>query len=146
MVLSDESLSAARERLVTIPDDATLLDAAGRLSAGIDLIAVCNSANTLVGVISKTDVVSHISVGGEISGTAASSVMSRDLVVCRAMDSVEEISKLLRDRGLKNLPIVDDSGRPVGLLTARDMLRSLLLNAEYDEAQLIDYVKGVGYR
>ncbi len=32
------------------------------------------------------------------------------------------------------------------LLTARAVLRVLLSDAEYEEAQLVDYVKGVGYR
>jgi hypothetical protein len=32
------------------------------------------------------------------------------------------------------------------LLTARAVLRALLSDAEYEEAQLVDYVKGVGYR
>ena len=72
--------------------------------------------------------------------------MSRKVVVCSATDRLEDISNQLRDRGLKNIPIVDDRGRPIGLLTARGILGTLLLDAEYDEAQLIDYVKGVGYR
>jgi CBS domain-containing protein len=72
--------------------------------------------------------------------------MSPEVVVCRATDRVEDISNFIRDRGLKNIPVVDDRGRPIGLLTARDILRALLLDAQYDAAQLIDYVKGVGYR
>ena len=51
MQLTDEMLGAARDKLVTIRDHSTLIRAAELLSDGTDLIAVCNPANTLVGVI-----------------------------------------------------------------------------------------------
>tara|TARA_R100000935_G_scaffold19681_4_gene37725 strand:- start:93 stop:251 length:159 start_codon:yes stop_codon:yes gene_type:complete len=52
----------------------------------------------------------------------------------------------MQQRHLKNIPAVDADNRPVGVLTARIILRALLGDAEYEEAQLIDFVKGVGYR
>jgi len=47
-------LPAARERLVTIVDDAPLIQAAKLLRTGTDLVVVCGSAGLLVGVITKT--------------------------------------------------------------------------------------------
>ena len=52
----------------------------------------------------------------------------------------------MKARHLKNIPVVDADRRPLGVLTARAILRVLLGGAEFDEAQLMDYVKGVGYR
>lgn len=47
-------LPAARERLVTIADDAPLIDAAKLLRSGTDLVVVCSSEGLLAGVITKT--------------------------------------------------------------------------------------------
>jgi len=47
---------------------------------------------------------------------------------------------------MKNIPVVDGSNRPIALLTARAVLRVLLGDAEDAGAQLVDYVKGFGYR
>jgi predicted transcriptional regulator len=139
MLISDEILSAARVGLVNLVDDATLIEAAALLSAGTDLIVVCGPDGTLAGVITKTDIVAQICVcNGSACTIAASTVMSREVALCRATDRLEDIADLVKKRGLKNVPIVDDQNRPVGLLTARDVLRALLRDAEYDEALLID--------
>jgi len=55
-------LQAAREKLVTIVDNATLIDAAKLLTSGTDLVIVCNIDGALQGVVTKTDVVRQISV------------------------------------------------------------------------------------
>ena len=50
----DELLAKARERLVTITDDALLIEAARLLQAKTELVIVCNSEGVLAGVITKT--------------------------------------------------------------------------------------------
>jgi arabinose-5-phosphate isomerase len=52
----------------------------------------------------------------------------------------------MNTRGLKNVPVVDQSARPLGLLNARDILQALLSETQSDENLLRDYVMGVGYR
>ena len=140
-------LQAARESLVTIADDARLIEAAKLLSPGTDLVIVCDSEGVLRGVVTKTDVVRQISVCQGASCTRpVSIVMTRDVVLCRGSDLLADVSRLMKERHLKNIPVVDGDNRPIGLLTARAVLRVLLSDAEYEEAQLVDYVKGIGYR
>lgn len=139
-------LPAARERLVTIVDDAPLIQAAKLLRTGTDLVVVCGSAGLLVGVITKTDVVSQIShCQGASCITAASLVMTRDVVVCQPGDWLREVWSTMKERGLKNIPITDQDSRPVGVLNARDALEVLLEEVENEESLLRDYVMCVGY-
>jgi CBS domain-containing protein len=51
----------------------------------------------------------------------------------------------MKERGLKNIPVVDQDSRPLGVLYARDILQVLLKESEDEEAMLRDYVMGVGY-
>lgn len=140
-------LQTAREKLVTIVDNATLIEAAKLLSSGTDLVIVCDGEGALQGVVTKTDVVRQISVcQGATCMCPVSTVMTRDVALCRGPDRLEDVSKLMKERHLKNIPVVDSRNRPMGVLTARAILRALLSDAEYEEAQLVDYVKGVGYR
>jgi predicted transcriptional regulator len=74
------------------------------------------------------------------------SVMTRDVVLCQQSDRLQDVSERMKARHLKNIPVVDEDNRPSGLLTARAVLRVLLGDAEHEEARLVDYVKGVGYR
>ena len=139
-------LPAARERLVTIVDDAPLIQAAKLLRTGTDLVVVCGSAGLLVGVITKTDVVSQIShCQGASCITAASLVMTRDVFVCQPADWLHEVWSKMKERGLKNVPITDQDSRPVGVLNARDALQVLLEEVENEELLLRDYVMCVGY-
>ena len=140
-------LPSAREKLVTIADDAPLIEAAKLLRSGSDLVVVCTPAGLLAGVITKTDIVEQISqCQGAGCVTAASLVMTRDVVLCRPGDMLQDVSARMKARGLKNIPVVDEASRPLGVLTARGILRVLLHDVEYEEALLTDYVKGVGYR
>jgi len=141
------NVAGAREKLVTIADDARLIEIAKLLSSGTDFVIVCDKGGVLQGVVTKTDVVRQISVcQGATCLCPASTVMTRDVALCRGTDHLRDVSELMKRLHLKNITVVDGDNRPVGVLTARAILRVLLSDAEYEEAQLSDYVKGVGYR
>jgi hypothetical protein len=44
------------------------------------------------------------------------------------------------------IPIIDHERRPLGTLSARDVLQILLGETEHEEYLLRDYVMGIGYR
>jgi CBS domain-containing protein len=143
----EKLLSVAREKLVTIADDAPLIQAAILLRSGTDLVVVTDSAGLLAGVITKTDVVDQISrCQGAGCTAAASLVMKRDVVLCLPGDLLENVWTKMRARSLKNIPFMDQYSRPVGILNARDMLQALLKESVNEEAIMRDYVMGVGYR
>jgi CBS domain-containing protein len=140
-------LPAAREQLVTIAASAPLIEAAKLLRSGTDLVVVCSSEGLLAGVITKTDIVGQISqCQGASCMVAASVIMARDVVLCHPGDLLQDVSVRMKERSLKNIPVVDEHSRPIGVLTARAILAVLLHDVEYEEALLMDYVKGVGYR
>lgn len=146
-VFVERLLPVACEKLVTIADDAPLIEAARLLRTGTDLIVVCGSGGIVTGVITKTDIVSQISeCQGSSCVTAASLVMTRDVVLCRSGDDLHEVWSSMKERGVKNVPITDDNVRPIGIVNARDALQLLLQEAEDEDSMLRDYVMGVGYR
>ena len=145
-MLVERLLPATRERLVTIAGNAPLIEAARFLRAGTDLVVVCDSAGFLAGVITKTDVASQISeCQGSSCTAAASSVMTRDVVLCRPGDWLQDVWSRMKERGLKNVPVMDRESRPLGVLNARDALQALLQEVQDEESLLRDYVMGVGY-
>lgn len=143
----EEVLETAREKLVTVAYDARLIEVAKLLTSRTDLVIVCDSDGVLQGVVTKTDVVRQISVcQGASCECLASKVMTRDVALCRGADLLQDVAKVMKERHFKNIPVVDADNRPIGVLTARAVLRLLLGNAEIEEAHLIDYVKGIGYQ
>lgn len=142
----EQLLLKARESLVTITDDMLLIHAAALLRAGTDLVIVCSAAGLLRGVITKTDIVNQISrCQGASCTMAAVRVMTSEVVLCRPKDSLRDVWARMKERGLKNVPVVDEDSRPIGLLHARDILQILLNESEDEEILLRDYVMGIGY-
>ncbi len=141
-------LPAARARLVTLADSAALLEAASKLGTlGHDLVVVCGSDGALTGVVTKTNIVDQISqCQGRGCTTAVAMVMTHDAVVCQPGDRLDEVWSKMKARGLKNLPVLDENRRPLGVLNARDVLQALLQEVEDEESLLRDYVMNVGYR
>jgi predicted transcriptional regulator len=140
-------LPTARERLATIQDDAPLIDAARLLGSGIDMLVVCSAAGLLRGVITKTDVVAQISQCQGAGCVASSSVaMTQDVMLCRPGDLLEDLWRRMNERSLKNIPLVDQELRPLGVVNARDMLQAMLKESTTEEAMMRDYVMGFGYR
>ena len=108
---------------------------------------VCDDSGRMTGVISKTDVVGRISHCTGCSCTmAAADVMTKEVAFCRPGDGMRDVWSVIKERGLKNLPVVDENSMPLGVLNARDVLQAALDEVEYEEQLLCDYVMCVGYR
>ena len=140
-------LPAARERLVVIGSDAPLIAAATLLrDLDRDIVVVRGSEGVLAGVITKTDIVRQISrCQGAACLTGTSAVMTKAVVYCNPGDLLREVWMIMKERHLKNIPILDGDSRPVGVLNARDALEALLEEIQYEEVLLREYVMCVGY-
>ena len=145
-MLIERFLPDARELLVTVKEDSPLLEVANQFRKGIDLIVVCDKEGRATGVITKTDVVALLSRADGARGTQpASDVMTRKIVSCRSNDWGTAVWGFMKEHRLKNLPILDEESRPVGVATARLVLQLLLEETSDEESLLRDYVMNVGY-
>jgi len=51
----------------------------------------------------------------------------------------------MKHRRLKNVPILVQDSRPIGVLNAGDLLEALLEEVEHEETLLRDYVMSIGH-
>ena len=108
-----------------------------------------SQAAPTVSVIAQTTtsrVMTDKAASAPAGADAALSVMTREVVVCAITDTVGAAWECMKQRKLKNIPVVEAESRPVGVLHARDLLQVLLEDAEDEKSMLRDYVMGVGYR
>jgi len=114
---------------------------------GVDIVLVCDTAGFLSGVITKTDVVDQIShCQGQSCVTPTTLVMTRSVITCHPSDWLQNVWAVMKQRQLKNIPVIDSEAKPIGVLNARDALNGLLGEVENEEMRLRDYVMSVGYR
>ena len=138
----------ARSRLVTVCVDTSIVKVAKLLSSThISLVVVCNAHGAMVGIISKTNIVQQVGhCRGASCTSAAAELMTRDVTYCRPGDRLEDVLAMMAKRGFVHIPVVDEYSKPLGVVNARDALRALLADEEYEESLLRDYVTGIGYR
>jgi len=147
-MLAEQMLPRARERLATIDAGASVKEAADLMAKPhTDLVVVCGQDGGMVGVLTKTDIVGQIRLcsGGDCIARV-DTIMTRDVISCRPGDVLQDIWSVMKGRGLQRIPIVDQGGKPIGIIYARDALQNLLGAVESDEALLRDYVMDVGYQ
>jgi CBS domain-containing protein len=56
---------------------------------------------------------------------SAADIMTRDVVSARPDDAVAQVAKLMSDRGISAVPVCDEAGRPLGMLSEGDLMRPL---------------------
>jgi CBS domain-containing protein len=84
---------------------------------------VVEDAGELVGIFTERDLLSRIDHGDPLwSHVVVRDIMTPAPMVVRAGDSLAEAMRRLTQGRRRHLPIVDDHGRLVGLLSIRDIL------------------------
>ena len=148
MTFVREIVDVARKRLVIIRDDAQLIEAAKYLDGRhINLVVICDKAGTMVGIITRTDIVRMMAVCQGCGCTApVATAMTKDVTCCHPSDLLRDVWTIMKDHNLLHVPIVDENYKPLGVINARDALLALMENSEFETSILRDYVMNVGYR
>lgn len=93
-------------------------------SMDIGSMPVCEGRR-VVGVITDRDItIRAVAEGKDCERTTASDVMSKDVIVCRTTDTVDDAEKTMHDRQIRRLPIVDDQGDLAGYLAMAKLART----------------------
>jgi len=115
---------------IVVEVDASIEEAARLLHANsITGMPVVDSFGALVGVISQTDIVGVLDsrlgrvVRNNPSGLRVGELMSSPALTVSMMGSVVEAARLMVGSRIHRLVAIDDAGRPVGVLSAIDLVR-----------------------
>ena len=108
----------------TLPANKKVRDAARLLRKTNVGSIIITQKGKAKGIITERDIVHKVvAAGRDPSKTTLKSVMSRPLKVIKASDRVDTAALALRNNRVKRLPVVDKSGRLVGIITEGDLLR-----------------------
>jgi CBS domain-containing protein len=82
-----------------------------------------------VGILTDRDVVLKVvAAGSNPADVQARDIMSRDLVTAGVDDDPLDVTRIMRDKGLRRVPVVDTQGMLAGIVTLDDLF--LLLASE----------------
>jgi len=96
----------------------------------------------LVGIVSEGDHTRKVVLKGKSSRrTPVSAIMTRDVVSVSADHAVEDCLRLMTDRRVKHLPVVDGQ-RLLGVISLDDVGRATLSEQEFVIDQMRNYISG----
>jgi len=114
-----------RGDLVTIEPNASLTDAAKLMKQRHvgDLIVVnrLNGAVRPTGIITDRDITLAAGSDLDLGNVRVDAIMSRNLTTASADQDVLEVTDKMTTNGIRRLPIVDESGKIVGIVTCDDL-------------------------
>jgi len=109
----------------TVDQTATAREAARRLDgSGIGSLVIVDGQRP-VGIVTDVDLTRLIADGTDPQTTAIESIMSSPVVTVSADESITDAARSLQEHGIKRLPVVDDSGDLVGIVTTTDFTNYL---------------------
>jgi CBS domain-containing protein len=102
-------------------------------------VPVLNEDARVVGMITDRDIcMAAFFQGTPLSGIKVSTVMSRQLFDCTSDDDLSAAERIMREKKVRRLPVLNEGGRLVGLLSLSDIARDA--DEEYTRGAANRYV------
>ena len=131
------------ERTFVSPDS-SIQDVLGVLaSKNVGALVVSADGETVQGIISERDIVRGLhSMGAELLAMPAREVMTKKVVTCVVTDRAVGMMAVMVAKHLRHVPVVDDEGRFVSMLSIRDLLQLRLLEVQSEADAMRSYIVG----
>jgi arabinose-5-phosphate isomerase len=89
--------------------------------------SVIDKSGRLVGIFTDGDLRRHLEIDPDLSTRKIKEVMTKNPITVGAEMLAAEAMRILKDRKIDEVPVVDKNHRPIGLLDVQDLLRAGLV-------------------
>jgi CBS domain-containing protein len=140
MAIASQLLKHKGRVIHSVVPDAPVLEAI-RLMAehGVGALLVMQGEQ-LIGVVSERDYARKVILKGRSSSeTPVSQIMSAPVLTVRADQSVHDCMRIMSEKRIRHLPVVDASG-VIGVLSIGDLVRAVLEEQQKTIADLEQYI------
>lgn len=106
---------------VTVPMSATAARAAAAMRDNdIGDVLVVDRSGRLQGIVTDRDIAVRLAAEGRKPTAKIKDACSTDVCTIGPMDGVDNAVEVMRSHALRRLPVVDDDGKPLGVLSLGD--------------------------
>jgi Predicted signal-transduction protein containing cAMP-binding and CBS domains len=111
---------------VTVGASSTLREASEKMwSEKVGSVIVVDNEGYLLGILTERDVVFAVAKGmfeAHEKKPTVDSVMSKNVVTVNTDSSIAQVAQLMSEFNIKHIVVMSQEGRPVGVISLRDML------------------------
>lgn len=136
-------LDDRKDRVFSIASGASLAQAADLLTHHqIGALLVVSESGSLIGIFTERDLTRAVARHAQDApNLTIDQFMTRDIATCSPNDDLQRVMRLMDQRRIRHVPVVQD-GRPVGMVSIRDVIDRLLDETATERDSLRDYVSG----
>jgi CBS domain-containing protein len=88
-------------------------------------IPVVDDDGRLKGIITDRDIcMATYTQGQPLHALSIGSAMAKEAFSCRSHDDIVNAIELMRNKQVRRIPVVDDTGRPTGIISLSDIARA----------------------
>ena len=125
----------------SIAPAATVAELAAELnSRRVGALIVKDSSGAVVGIVSERDVVRGLASDASVVSAAVESIMTKDVVSIDPDFEVADLTRLMTEKRIRHVPVIDNGGVLVGLVSIGDVVKVRMDELETERAALMDYI------
>lgn len=130
----------ARKRAATFtvkPQDTVATLSSVLRTEHIGAAVVSHDGRSVDGVVSERDLAYKLSLNGsDFAALPVSAIMTSSVITCRLTDEAFFVASTMLARNIRHLPVVDERGYLLGMVSMRDVL-SVRINELQEEAAML---------
>ena len=109
---------------------------------GVGALVVSSDGRRVEGIVSERDVARGLhSRGAELLTDPVSSLMTAEVHTCPPGARVNDLAQTMTDHRVRHVPVVDDDGVLIGIVSIGDVVKARLDELEDERKHLQDYIQ-----
>ncbi|WP_423792960.1 CBS domain-containing protein [Methanocaldococcus indicus] len=109
-----------------IDEDTPVLDAVCEMvESGLRAVPIVNKYGVLVGIVTDYDIMNRASKSKLLKDIEVKKLMTRHPITIYEYESIGKARALMRDNNIGRLIVLDEEGKPVGIVTEEDILKKV---------------------
>ncbi len=131
--------------VATIAASESVRTALGLLAEkGIGALVVSSDGQHIEGIVSERDVARGLhDHGAGLLAEPVSSVMTAQVHTCPPEASVHDLAQTMTDHRVRHVPVVDEHGALVGIVSIGDVVKARLDELEAEQKHMVEYIQNV---
>jgi CBS domain-containing protein len=127
--------------VLQIEAEASVYDAVKKMVAANVASLLVSEGGEITGIITERDYLRRVTVEGRTDeGTSVREIMSSPLIVVTPQTSIDECMALMTNRRIRHLPVVDDQGGVVGIVSIGDVVKFKSKQQSFEIKFLHEYI------
>ena len=118
-----------REPVVALPEEPLRAVARRLWEESVGVVVVVGAAGHAAGVLSERDIVAALAAGADPDTATAGEVMTSPIISVHPEDGFLDVAGPMLDHGVRHVAVIGDDGRAVGVVSIRDLVRPLIVDA-----------------